>query len=52
MIGSVMPLVVAAFAGGLIGARLGANHFSGLWLRRVLAAVLVVASVKLLVVHA
>jgi len=52
VIGSVMPLVVAAFAGGLIGARLGANHFSGLWLRRVLAAVLVVASVKLLVVHA
>ncbi len=52
VIGPMMPLVVAAFAGGLIGARLGANHFSGLWLRRVLAAVLVVASVKLLAVHA
>ena len=52
VIGSMMPLVVAAFVGGLIGARLGAHHFSGLWLRRMLAAVLVVASIKLLVAHA
>ncbi len=50
-IGPGMPLVIVAFAGGLVGARLGAKHFSGLWLRRVLAAVLVVAAGKLLVVH-
>ena len=52
VVGPVTPLVSAAFAGGLVGARLGAHHVSGLWLRRVLAAVLVVAAGKLLVVHA
>ena len=44
-------LVVAAFAGGAVGSRLGASHFSGLWLRRLLAAVLVVASGKVAVAH-
>lgn len=41
-------MVVVAFLGGLAGSRLGANHFSGLWLKRVLALVLIVASFKLM----
>ncbi|MFQ5816432.1 MAG: sulfite exporter TauE/SafE family protein [Terriglobia bacterium] len=44
----LLPLVVAAFAGGLLGSRLGARWLRGLWLRRILAAVLFVASYKLL----
>lgn len=44
-----LPLLVAALLGGLLGARLGANHFSGKTLRRLLAVVLLVAAVKLLV---
>ena len=48
---AVAPLVVAAFAGGIIGSRLGANHFSGWWLRRLLALALVVAAGKLAVTH-
>lgn len=47
--GFLWPLLIAAFAGGLLGARLGANHFSGRTLRRVLAVVLVVAAIKLVV---
>lgn len=41
-------LVGAAFAGGLVGSRLGAQRFPGLWLRRILAVVLVLAAIKLL----
>lgn len=41
-------LLIAAALGGQAGARLGARNFSPLWLRRILAAVLVLASVKLL----
>jgi uncharacterized membrane protein YfcA len=41
------PLLAAACAGGLVGARLGANHFSGALLKRLLAVALVVAAVKL-----
>lgn len=44
-----LPLVLAAFLGGLIGSHLGANHFSGLVLRRLLALVLVIAVFKLIV---
>jgi len=44
---AVLP-VMAAFAGGLLGSHLGANRFSGVMLRRVLAVVLLLASVKLL----
>jgi len=51
MIGSLALLVIAALAGGIVGSRLGANHFSGMWLRRLLAAVLVVAAGKLVVRH-
>jgi len=42
-----LPLVVAAFLGGLAGSHFGANKFSGILLRRLLAVVLVVASIKL-----
>jgi uncharacterized membrane protein YfcA len=41
-------LVGAAFAGGLAGSYLGARRFRGLWLRRILAVVLVLAALKLL----
>lgn len=41
-------LVGAAFAGGLLGSYLGAHRFRGLWLRRVLGVVLLVATAKLL----
>lgn len=51
VIGVVLPLVIVAFAGGAVGARLGANHFSGVWLRRLLAVVLVIAAGKLVVPH-
>ena len=45
---SLAWLVGAAFAGGLLGSWLGARHFRGLWLRRVLGLLLLVATVKLL----
>jgi len=41
-------LVGAAFAGGLAGSWLGARRLPGLWLRRILALVLLTAAVKLL----
>ena len=41
-------MVVAAFAGGLLGSRLGAHHFSAIWLKRILSVVLFIASFKLL----
>lgn len=46
-IGSLLPLVAAAGIGGVIGGRLGANHFSGLTLRRILAALLVATALKI-----
>ena len=46
--GPFWPLLIAAVAGGLVGSRLGANHFSGTVLKRLLAVVLLVASFKLL----
>ncbi|HEY5614842.1 MAG TPA: sulfite exporter TauE/SafE family protein [Bacteroidota bacterium] len=45
--GDLLPLVVAAFLGGLLGSYVGANKFSGAMLRRVLAIVLLIASFKL-----
>ena len=51
VIGLLVPLVVAAFAGGALGSRLGADYFSGAWLRRLLAVVLLVAAGKLLMAH-
>ena len=50
-VGIFLPLVAAAFVGGAIGARLGAGYVSNLWLRRVLAVVLVIASGKWMVGH-
>ena len=41
-------MVFSAFIGGIIGSRLGANHFSGKWLRVILAGVLLLAVFKLL----
>ncbi len=41
-------LVAAAFAGGLIGSTLGAWRFRSVWLRRILGAVLLLATLKLL----
>ena len=41
-------LVAAAALGGLLGSYLGARRFQGLWLRRILGVVLIVASIKLL----
>lgn len=46
--GTLWPLLMAAFAGGLVGSRLGANHFSATLLKRLLVVVLLVASLKLL----
>lgn len=40
--------IVAAFVGGLLGAYVGAKHYSALRLKQVLGAVLLLASVKLL----
>ena len=49
--GPLVPLLVAASIGGLIGAHLGANHFSGKALKRLLAVVLLIAAAKLLLVN-
>lgn len=46
--GATLWLLAAALAGGLAGAHLGARRFAGLTLRRLLAAVLLVAAAKLL----
>lgn len=40
--------IIAAFVGGLLGAYIGAKHYSALRLKQVLGAVLLLASVKLL----
>jgi len=47
-IGTLFPMVIAALFGGWLGARLGANHFSGITLRRLMGLVLVIAVFKLL----
>jgi hypothetical protein len=45
---SLLWLVGAAFAGGLVGSWLGAKRLPGLWVRRILGVVLLIAAVKLL----
>lgn len=45
---AMLWLVGAAFFGGVLGSTLGAQRFRGLWLRRILAVVLLFAVVKLL----
>lgn len=44
---NVAPFLVAAIAGALLGSRAGCSKFSGLTLRRMLAAVLLVAVAKI-----
>lgn len=46
---AAVPFIVAAFLGGLAGSHFGANRFSGMTLRRILSAVLLVAAFKLVV---
>jgi uncharacterized membrane protein YfcA len=48
-IGAFAPLIVVAFLGGLLGSYYGANRFSGIVLRRLLAVVLVIAALKTVV---
>lgn len=43
----ILYFVAIAVAGGALGAYLGANYFSGLFLKRMLALVLVIAAAKL-----
>ncbi len=45
---AMLPLVGAAFVGGLVGAWLGAKKLTTPWLRRCLAVVLLVAAAKML----
>jgi uncharacterized membrane protein YfcA len=47
----LLPLVAAAFAGGLIGSHLGAHRFGDVFLRRALAMVLVVSATKLIMLR-
>lgn len=48
-IATSIPLLIAAFGGGLIGSYYGARKFSGQLLRRILALVLLVAAFKLII---
>ncbi|MGB2867066.1 MAG: sulfite exporter TauE/SafE family protein [Bacteroidota bacterium] len=49
--GPMLPFLLAAFLGGLAGSYAGANKFSGLTLRRLLAFVLLIAAGKLLLTY-
>ena len=44
---AIVGMVATAFVGGVLGSHLGANHFSGRWLKRILAVVLFIAAFKL-----
>ncbi len=46
---SMLPFIVATFIGGLAGSYSGANFLSSISLRRILAIVLFIASVKLII---
>lgn len=46
--GNLWPLLIAAFAGGLIGSRMGAKRLSAEMLKKLLAVVLLLASLKLI----
>jgi len=48
-IGGFVPLIAVAFLGGLLGSHFGANRFSGVVLRRLLAVVLMIAALKMIV---
>lgn len=47
----LMPLILSVFAGGQIGARLGAGYFNPLWIRRITAVVILLAAIILLREH-
>lgn len=48
-IGSLLTVfLISGFLGGIAGSYFGAKHFSGVLLRRILAIVLVIASIKLI----
>jgi uncharacterized protein len=51
MLPSIVP-VAAALAGGMVGANFGASRLSSLALRRILAALLIVAAIKLILTKA
>jgi len=40
-------MIMAAFFGGLLGSRLGANFFSNRWLKRILSVILALVAIKL-----
>lgn len=44
----IVWMVATAFVGGILGSHLGANHFTGRWLKRILAVVLFIAAFKLI----
>lgn len=44
----LLPFVLAAFIGGIIGSHFGARRFDGVVLRRILAIIMLIASFKLL----
>lgn len=44
-------LIVAAFAGGVVGSQLGSRYFDGAALRRILALVLLIAAWKLIMIY-
>jgi uncharacterized membrane protein YfcA len=46
-VGILLPLLVAAFLGGLVGSHFGATKYSGRTIRRILGVVLLIASGKL-----
>jgi hypothetical protein len=46
--GAMLPWAAAVAGGGFLGAELGSRRFNTLWLRRMLALVLVIAGLKLL----
>ena len=48
-VGEFLLLIAVAFLGGLLGSYYGANRFSGVLLRRLLAVVLVIAALKMVV---
>lgn len=45
---AVWLLLAAALLGGALGSYLGSRHFSGVWIKRLLAVVLLIAGMKLL----
>jgi uncharacterized membrane protein YfcA len=47
-VGPLLPFLIAAFIGGLLGSHLGAVRYSGRTIRQLLGVVLMIASVKLL----